>query len=155
MRHLPILALVAGLSMTPSVVQAQAAAPQRPATPSAPQRPSTPASPQQPAVAVTFPSDLPNARQTQERLREIFEQHPPSVREVLRIDPTLLSRADYLANYPVLAAFLEQHPEIAHNPAFFIGQRPFEERSNASEGYRAFTQTVEFVTMIFVIGIIT
>jgi len=155
MRHLSILALVAGLSMTPSVVQAQAAAPQRPATPSAPQRPSTPASPQQPGSTIADMRDLPDARETRQRLHEIFNQHPPSVREVLRIDPTLLYRDDYLANYPLLATFLQQHPEIAHNPAFFIGERQFEERSNASEAYRAFTQTVEFVTMIFVIGIIT
>ena len=98
---------------------------------------------------------MPNARDTRQRLNEIFNQHPPSVREVLRIDPTLISRADYLANYPLLAAFLEQHPEIAHNPAFFLGDRQFEEQSSASEGYRAFTQAVEFVTIICVIGIIT
>ena len=38
------------------------------------------------------------------------------MREVLQLDPTLLWRADYLATYPGLAAFLEQHPEVAHNP---------------------------------------
>ena len=57
-----------------------------------------------------------DARETRDRLNEIFNQYPPSVREVLRIDPTLMYRADYIANYPMLAAFLEQHPEIAHNP---------------------------------------
>jgi hypothetical protein len=131
--------------MTPSVLQAQAA-PERPATPSAPQRPSTPASPQQPSVAVTFQGDLPNARETQQRLREIFEQHPPSVREVLRIDPTLLSRADYLASYPALAAFLQQHPEIAHNPGFFLGEWQYRDRNPGSEAFQTITQTVEHLT---------
>src|SRR4029079_9898791 len=28
---------------------------------------------------------------------------------------------EYLNNYPALAAFVEQHPEIVHNPAFFVG----------------------------------
>ena len=65
-----------------------------------------------------------DARETRDRLNDIFNQYPPSVREVLRIDPTLLYRPDYLATYPVLAAFLEQHPEIAHNPGIFHRRVP-------------------------------
>jgi hypothetical protein len=61
------------------------------------------------------------ARDTRERLREIFEQYPPSVAQVLRLDPSLLTRPDYLALYPTLANFLSQHPEVAHNPVFFLG----------------------------------
>jgi hypothetical protein len=71
-----------------------------------------------------------NARQTRERLREIFEQYPPSVAQVLRIDPSLLSRPDYLAPYPMLAAFISQHPEIAHNPVFFLGEMRFSTPEN-------------------------
>ena len=40
---------------------------------------------------------------------------------MLRLDPSLLSRSDYLAPYPTLANFLSQHPEVAHNPVFFLG----------------------------------
>lgn len=61
------------------------------------------------------------ARDTRERLREIFEQYPPSVAQVLRLDPSLLTRPDYLALYPTLATYLAQHPEVAHNPVFFLG----------------------------------
>jgi hypothetical protein len=71
-----------------------------------------------PAPAVV---DERNARDTKERLREIFEQYPPSVAQVLRLDPSLLSRPDYIAVYPTLATFLSQHPEVAHNPVFFLG----------------------------------
>jgi hypothetical protein len=60
------------------------------------------------------------ARDTRERLREIFEQYPPSVAQVLRLDPSLLTRPDYLAPYPTLATYLAQHPEVAHNPVFFL-----------------------------------
>jgi hypothetical protein len=148
------LALVAGLSMTPSVVRAQAGTP-RPATPSAPQSPSTPASPQQPAPTIGELRERPDARETRQRLQEIFNQHPPSVREVLRIDPTLLSRGEYLATYPLLAAFIAQHPEIAHNPAFFIGEWQYRERTPGSEPYRALTDTVEYFTVIMSIGIVT
>ena len=85
-----------------------------------------------------FMPETRDARETRERLNEIFKQYPPSVREVLRIDPTLMYRADYLANYPVLAAFLEQHPEIAHNPAFFIGERRYRRtEQQPSDGSRA------------------
>src|SRR5882762_3719288 len=66
-------------------------------------------------------ADERNARDTKERLREIFEQYPPSVAQVLRLDPSLLTRPDYLALYPTLANFLSQHPEVAHNPVFFLG----------------------------------
>jgi hypothetical protein len=66
-------------------------------------------------------ADERNARDTKERLREIFQQYPPSVAQVLRLDPSLLSRPDYLALYPTLANFLTQHPEVAHNPVFFLG----------------------------------
>ena len=57
--------------------------------------------------------DTRDARETRDRLRQVLEQYPPSVREVLRIDPSLLTRADYLATYPVLWSFLERHPEVA------------------------------------------
>jgi hypothetical protein len=50
-----------------------------------------------------------------------LDQYPPSLAQVLRLDPSLVSRSDYVAPYPRLAAFLAQHPEVAHNPVFFIG----------------------------------
>src|SRR2546428_11310379 len=59
-----------------------------------------------------------NARETRERLSQILDQYPPSLREVLRLDPSLLTNDAYLAPYPALAAFLAQHPQVAHNPAF-------------------------------------
>jgi hypothetical protein len=63
-----------------------------------------------------------NARDTRERLREILQQFPPSLGRVLELDPSLLNSSDYLAPYPKLAAFLAQHPEVARNSSFFIGQ---------------------------------
>lgn len=140
MRYIQIFALVAGLSTIPSVVLAQAGASQRPETPSTPlkptppQRPQSPASPPQSSAVIL--QELPTARETREQLNRIFNQLPPSVQEVLRLDPTLLHREDYIANYPALAAFLQQHPEIAHNPAFFIGERQYVER-NANPGVAA------------------
>ncbi len=65
--------------------------------------------------------DEQTARETRERLHQILEQYPPSLGQVLRLDPSLLTRPDYLAPYPTLASYLLQHPEVAHNPVFFLG----------------------------------
>jgi hypothetical protein len=98
-----------------------------------------------------------DARQTRDRLNEIFNQYPPSVREVLRRDPTLMYRPDYMANYPVLAAFLEQHPEIAHNPGYFVGEYRYEEQ-NANprlESIRAMRNAMEFGGIALIVMTIT
>src|SRR5262245_25457287 len=95
---------------------------QTPENPRAPQR-SPP-----PQAQVPVYQDNPNAPETRQRLQELMRQYPPSVYEVLRADPTLLTRADYLAPYPALIAFLQQHPEIARNPSYFLGRFEFYER---------------------------
>ncbi len=74
-----------------------------------------PASPAGPAATQA-------ADDTREQLERLLEQYPPSLPRVLRLDPTLLTDATYLQPYPALAAFLAQHPEIAHNPSFFFSR---------------------------------
>lgn len=76
--------------------------------------------PPQPAAAVFQESA--NADETRQKLHELFRQYPPSVYEVLRVDPSLLTSSDYLKPYPALATFLQQHPEIARTPSYFIGE---------------------------------
>jgi hypothetical protein len=66
-----------------------------------------------------------NAYQIRDSFQQVLRQYPPSLSEVLRLDPSLLTNTAYLAPYPNLAAFLTQHPEIAHNPAFFVGEQQF------------------------------
>ena len=79
-----------------------------------------------PAQAAPVRIDDQSARDTRQRLREILDQYPPSVSQVLRLDPSLLARPDYIAPYPTLAAFLQAHPEVAHNPGFFFGDVRFD-----------------------------
>jgi hypothetical protein len=95
---------------------AQGPAPANPASPApgASVQAAPPPAPAQPAAAA-------DADQTRTRLLEMLNRHPPSLANVLRLDPTLLTDADYLAPYPELASFLAQHPEVAHNPAYYIG----------------------------------
>jgi hypothetical protein len=155
MKHLQIFALVLGLVMASAASEAQTS-PAKPVTPPAPQRPQPPAAPPQTSPGM-FVQETRDARETKERLNEIFRQHPPSVQDVLRIDPTLMYRADYLANYPVLAAFLEQHPEIAHNPSYFIGERRYDEQNNNPriEMVRALHEAVEFAGVLLIVMTIT
>ena len=157
--YIPILLLAFVLSAASSEAQQAAQPPTRPVTPSAPQKPQpagVPVAPD-PASPGMFISETRDARETRDRLNEIFNQYPPSVRDVLRIDPTLMYRPDYMANYPVLAAFLAQHPEIAHNPAYFVGQRAYEDQNNNPriEAVRAMRDAVEFAGIALIVMTIT
>src|SRR5262245_21852064 len=73
-----------------------------------------------PALDSLPASDQP-AWETRSELYRLLTQYPPSLPQVLRLDNTLLRNESYLAAYPGLAAFLAQHPEVLHNPSFFVG----------------------------------
>jgi hypothetical protein len=147
MRYLQTFALVVGLMMASAVSQAQTP----PVTSPRLQPPTAPA--QSAPAVIREPTD---ARETQQRLRDVLNQYPPSVREVLRIDPTLLYRADYLATYPVLASFLELHPEIAHNPGYFFGEwRAPEEATSTGVAFREVANMFEHLTVVLIIVTIT
>lgn len=62
----------------------------------------------------------PTAEDTRELLRAILQQYPYTVAEILRRDPSLMARADYMAAYPKLAEFLNQHPEVARNVEYYF-----------------------------------
>lgn len=61
-----------------------------------------------------------DSNETREALQGVLNKYPPQVSKVLKLDPALLSNATYLANYPSLAVFVAQHPEVAHTPAFYL-----------------------------------
>lgn len=63
-----------------------------------------------------------SAEETRRDLEELLKQYPPTLPRILRLDPSLLASAEYLQPYPALAAFLAQHPEVAHNPGYFFAQ---------------------------------
>ena len=64
--------------------------------------------------------DQRQADQVRDDLRELMRQYPPALAQVLRLDPTLVTNADYLAPYPALAAFVQIRPEVARHPEFFF-----------------------------------
>lgn len=86
----------------------------------------------QPRPATTAARD---ARETRDRLREVLSQYPPALAQVLRLDPSLLTKPDYLAPYPDLASYLSEHPDIARSPAYFFGESMPREVDNVR--YRA------------------
>jgi hypothetical protein len=118
-------ALLSGLP--PAALGAQ----NRPARPGAERSEPQPAPP-----PPTFVDDQ-SARDTRERLRQILDQYPPSVAQVLRLDPTLINHTEYLQPYPTLAGFLAQHGEIAHNPTFFLGDARFGYRTEETDRSRS------------------
>jgi hypothetical protein len=87
-----------------------------------------------PEVRRSAVEDERNAHETRQRLEVLFQQYPPTLREVLRLDPSLLTNNDYLATYPGLQAFLAQHPEVAHNPGFFIGSVRLDDWPRSEKG---------------------
>lgn len=162
-RNLYPLAVLAGLLLIPSAAHSQGNSqrgqvPPAPSGATQPAREPQPELAQPPSTAFGLGQDTRDARETRDRLRQVLEQYPPSVRQVLRIDPSLLSRPDYLATYPALWSFLERHPEIAHNPAYFVGESQIQEenRNNPrTEGFRALSNLGENFMALFIVITVT
>jgi len=91
------------------------------ATPAAAQRRTTP-SPATPAEAAPAGAVTMSAEETRRALEEILKQYPPALPRILRLDPSLLGNPGYLQPYPAFTAFLAQHPEIGHNPGYFLAE---------------------------------
>jgi hypothetical protein len=99
-----------------------------------------------------------DANETRERFRQVLQQYPPSLAEVLQLDPSLLTNQAYLSPYPTLAAFLAQHPQIAHNPAFFLGgvsPRRWEAPNPRVEAIRMWEQMFGGLALIVGLGVVT
>src|SRR6187402_1178185 len=66
------------------------------------------------------PDNDANAERVREQLGEILEKYSPALGQILRLDSSLMGREDYMAPYPALVAFLDQHPEIKRNPSYYL-----------------------------------
>ena len=97
-----------------------------------------------------------DSRDIRSEFQETLRRYPTEVGRVLKLDPTLLANQTYLANYPALAAFLAQHPEVAHSPAFYLESVwvPGDPRAeNGSE--RVWRSTMDGLAIFAVFGLIT
>jgi hypothetical protein len=145
MRQKPLIfvlvcALAAGVSRNASAAQRPA---QRPAD--------------QTAAQVNGPV---NADDTRDQLEDLLKQYPPSLPQVLKLDPTLLQNGAYLQLYPALASFLEKHPEVGHNPMFFFadygnrGEAFYRQTPNdrTAEAWRSFMDGFEVMGVVLTIA---
>lgn len=76
-----------------------------------------------------LPFQQSNADQVRDQLQDILRMYPPQVGQVLRYDPSLMAQPNYLAPYPQLTLFLQQHPEVVRNPQFYFGGYDYYERN--------------------------
>lgn len=98
-----------------------------------------------------------DSNETREALMLVLSKYPPQVGRVLKLDPSLFSNPTYLGNYPALATFLVQHPEVAHSPSFFLESIWVpNDATPESANERVWRQTVEslsiFTVMLTVLG---
>ena len=119
--------------------------------------PAQPAQPAQPAPFVGI--EPPNAQWTRDRLSQLMQRYPPELRNVLSLDPTLLGNQSYLAPYPALASFLNEHPEIGRNPSFYFGPAFNPETDSRSQVVQAWHSAISdletligFVAAFILIG---
>ena len=132
-RTLGAASVAAGLLLAAPVWAGQAAAPQT--------------LPPQPQPLVV--PDNRSAEEIRGQLNELLRNYPPSVAQVLRLDPSLLTRDGYLAPYPALAVFISQHPEIALQPGFYLGRPNFDQVEDpASRVVRGFVDMTGFVSVL-------
>lgn len=143
-------ALVAALTTTftaPAVLTFQ-----QPAGPPVEQAATPPAPLPAGASAIAMTKD---ARETREEFEGLLRRLPPSVGRVLRTDPSLMRNGPYLATYPALAAFLQQHPEVVANPGYYLENvnitfwnppAPPNPRSDAINLWRNLIETVAVFT---------
>ena len=108
-----VLATLAVLALTWPVAAAQ-----RTSSPSS-GRQASPGTGQAGSAPVILPDEA-SAEQTRDQLDRLLSKYPPAVGRVLKLDPSLMNNSSYLAPYPLLAAFIAQHPEIVHNPSYFL-----------------------------------
>ena len=97
-----------------------------------------------------------DSHETRDAFHTTLRRYPTEVSRVLKLDPSLMTNQSYLSNYPALASFLAQHPEIAHSPSFYldniyVGEEPRGE--NSSE--RVWRSTMEGVSIFCVLALIT
>ena len=96
--------------------------------------------------------DITAAQKVRDDFMVVLHKYPPSVGQVLKLDQTLVTSDQYLAPYPAIIAFLNQHPEVRRSPAFYL-----EPVRSTYDGYyqdpreRAWNNTIEMVGVFMII----
>lgn len=109
---------------------------------------------EQPAAQKPSGPSMPvdNADQTRRELEDLLRAYP--VGRVLKLDPSLIRNETYLASFPPLAEFLSQHPEIAHNPAFYFENVRLNEYQPSSGSMRVLEEMMQGIGVLIIFGAI-
>jgi len=92
------------------------------------------------------------AEDIREDLRRILEKYPASVGEVLRRDPSLMARPDYMAAYPDLVKFLEGRLEIPRNVEYYFeGYGSYQNRTRLDPAFEALGTLLGAIAVAFVL----
>lgn len=114
------------------------------------------------AVPGTFLQET-DARQVREQLEALLMKYPPEVGRILKMDPTMLTNQQYLAQYPGIQQFIAAHPEVARNPSFYLEfvrissdyTRPVDPQAQAIDMWRnAFDGVAVFSVAVFISGVL-
>src|SRR4051794_17267502 len=119
------------------------------------QAPATATSSTTTATTTTVVTDS-DSQETREAFDSVLRRYPTEVSRVLKLDPSLMTNQSYLANYPALAAFLSQHPEVAHSPAFFLsGISVPDDGTRETAPERVWRSTMEGLAIFSIFALIT
>lgn len=104
-----------------------------------------------------------DARQVREQLETLLMKYPPEVGRILKMDPTMLTNQQYLAQYAGIQQFLAAHPEISRNPSFYLDfvrqtfdyTRPVDPQSRAFEMWSGVFESLGvFAIVVFVASMV-
>lgn len=111
-----------------------------------------------PVSVPTLPENPVDAGETREQLMNVLRQYPPTLAEVMRLDPSLLTSEPYMATYPALSAFVARHPEVARNPSYFFGTehvRSWEDYGPRAEAVQVWRSLIDGVQIFSIFAIVT
>jgi hypothetical protein len=102
----------------------------------------------------TAPEETRSSHEIRNQFSSLLRERPPEVATILKLDPSLLSDESFLTKYPELAAFVGKHPEVRHNPRFYLEEfaGPRERESLAENVLEGLTIFAVFILIAFALG---
>ena len=106
------------------------------------------------ATQATASEESRSSHQIRSEFSSLLRQRPDEVATILKLDPSLLSDDGFLAKYPELRDFVARHPEVRHNPRFYLADfgGPSERRSLAEDVLEGLTIFSVFALIAFALG---
>ncbi|MGZ5461022.1 MAG: hypothetical protein ACXWN1_30660, partial [Thermoanaerobaculia bacterium] len=106
------------------------------------------------ATQTATPGETRSSHEIRSQFSSLLRERPPEVATILKLDPSLLSDESFLTKYPELGRFVAAHPEVRHNPRFYLEDfaGPSERRSLAGEVLESLTIFSVFILIAFALA---